>query len=425
MDGYMSPFRLERWLFIFLIAMFLPVTANAYENLSLKKALKIAENQNPGVILQRYEIYKAEASKLTAKQWTNPVFEVLFGALPHTENGDSSFSRANLDWEFSVTQELDLLRKIKSRKKIAEHKYQLSHLDRRKLKLDVAYSIKNTFIEIVTIQNLLQIYQDLEDYSKKFLGSVQVKHKNNKASYSDALRAEIQVLNFKKNRVKLSNLIKAKKSFLNYLLGRPLNRLFVASSTNFYHKLPSKYKDLINLAKDYRPEFKIVRQNIKISKEQRKLSRKNAVNNPSLKLYAEKDGPEKDYGFSFQFGLPLWHLNGGEAKRYRYDQNKHETELGFLNNKIENQVRTAFLTYQSTQQEISVIKESFILAQELLRKTNQDYSEGEISFLNFLDKIKSSQEIQIDYYKTYGALLTSRINLEYVTGIDLKDEVSK
>lgn len=421
----MSPVQLGRCLFIFLIIMFLPFTARAYEKISLSEALKIAQDQNPETILQRYEVYKAEANKLTAKQWTNPVFEVLFGGLPHTENNNTGFSKANLDWEFSVTQELDLLRKIKSRKKIAAYSYQLSLLDRKKLKLDVGYSIKNTFIEIVTIQNLLQVYQDLEDYSKKFLGSVQVKHKNNKASYSDALRAEIQVLNFKKNRVKLSNLLKAKKSFLNYLLGRPLNKSFVASSTNLNHKLPSKYESLIVLAKDRRPEFQIVRQNINVSKEKKKLSRKNAIDNPSLKLFAEKDGPEKDYGFSLQFGLPLWHLNGGEAKKYRYDQKKHETELGFLDNKIENQVKTAFLAYQSAQQEISVLKESFILAQELLRKTNQDYSEGEISFLNFLDKIKSSQEIQIEYYKTYGDLLTSRINLEYVTGIDLKNEVSK
>lgn len=421
----MPPVRLERCLFIFLLILLLPFTAKAYENLSLKEALKIAQGQNPEIILQRYEVYKAEASKLTAKQWTNPVFEVLFGGLPHTENNNTGFSKANLDWEFSVTQELDLLRKIKSRKKIAAYNYQLSLLDRKKLKIDVAYSIKNTFIEIVTIQNLLQVYGDLEDYSKKFLGSVQVKHKNNKATYSDALRAEIQVLNFKKNRVKLSNLLKAKKSFLNYLLGRPLNKSFAANSTKYYNKLPSKYESLVALAKDYRPEFQIVRQNINVSKEQRKLSRKNAVNNPSLKLFAEKDGPEKDYGFSLQFGLPLWHFNGGEAKKHQYDQKKHETELGFLDNKIGNQVKTAFLAYQSAQQEISVLKESFILAQELLRKTNQDYSEGEISFLNFLDKIKSSQEIQIEYYKTYGDLLTSRINLEYVTGIDLKNEVSQ
>lgn len=31
------------------------------------------------IILQRFEVYKAEASKLTAKQWINPVFEVLIG----------------------------------------------------------------------------------------------------------------------------------------------------------------------------------------------------------------------------------------------------------------------------------------------------------------------------------------------------------
>lgn len=421
----MFPARLGRCLFIFLVIFILPHSAKAYERLSLTEALKLANDQNPEIILQRFDVYKAEASKKTAKQWTNPMFEVLIGGLPHTENYNTNISKANLDWEFSITQELDFLRKIKSRKKIARYNYKLSHLDRKKLKMDIAYSIKNTFIEIVTIQNLLQVYNDLEGYSKKFLGSVQVKHKNNKASYSDTLRAEIQVLNFKKNRVKLANLLKAKKSFLNYLLGKPLNQSFMASSTNHSYKLPSKYKSLMTLAKQNRPEFKMVQQKINIAKEQKKLSRKNAVENPNLKLFAEKDGPEKDYGFSLQFGLPLWHLNGGEVQKYKYDQQKHQTQLGFLDNKIENEIRTAFLAYQSAKQEISVLKESFVLAQELLRKTNQDYSEGEISFLNFLDKIKSSQEIQIEYYKTYGDLLTSRINLEYVTGIDLKNEANQ
>ena len=98
----MLSFQRERCLFIFLLIFLLPFAAKANENLSLDEALKIAKGQNPEIILQRYEVYKAEANKLTAKQWTNPTFEVLFGGLPHSENNSTSFCyvRILIVWDF-------------------------------------------------------------------------------------------------------------------------------------------------------------------------------------------------------------------------------------------------------------------------------------------------------------------------------------
>jgi outer membrane protein TolC len=137
---------------------------------------------------------------------------------------------------------------------------------------------------------------------------------------------------------------------------------------------------------------------------------------PSLAVSYERTTQdfENDSAVLMQASYPLWDLNLGKVKEAQARMNKQKIKLETLKKQVGLEVYEALLDSELADKQVLLQKQALDEADELLRQVTSSYEEGKVSFLEFLENLKTINETRLAYFNSLKDYKTKNAELDRV-----------
>ena len=121
---------------------------------------------------------------------------------------------------------------------------------------------------------------------------------------------------------------------------------------------------------------------------------------------------ENDTAIVLEGSYPLWGFNYGEVKEARADQQIQELKLTSLKKEVRFEVYKAYLEAELADKQVQINQKSLEESNELLRQITTQYQEGKLSFVLYLDNVKTIKQARVSYYEALKNYMVSIAELE-------------
>ncbi len=385
-------------LIILFFGLMLPLHAQEKhtEALTLEECTDIALQKNPLILSSAHQyqaslarVNQARAFAQPSLNWDSDLQNKLF-----------DFSNAG-EWYFGISQPFEFPTKQIVRGKIAsrESKEFLQEVDR--LKLDIAYKVKQAFYSLLLSQENLKYARQNLELSQDFLQKAQFKFESGDVAKVEVLRAQLEVAKAGNALRRIHNDVQLAKANLNYLMARrKLEPLEVLGDL----KAELAVLDLGKLqqqALSFRPEMK----KVLFTMERQNLQKSFAIQAylPDFEIGINRHkvvGEGKWWDFTLSFTIPLffWQPASGEIAEANANMRALSKELEHLENAIALEVEDAYLNAVAATSQIEMFEEEILRqAEEVYNLFSYSYQEGEISSLELIDARRTLLESQTSY----------------------------
>lgn len=381
--------------FIIIVTLFFLSASYAFakEGLSLRESLKLAYFNHPEMRQVQEEIKASEGRRFQAKALPDPEFEIEIGGFKE-RNGSHKGDIGS----FSFKQPLEPLGTRYLSGKIAENDVLIAENEAHLIWGKVREKIIDLYASILALEKSKEIAEDNLDITRKFYAAVNIRYQSGKTLKSDVIRSKIEVSGAENDFLTLEKDLKILKSKFNLALGREINQPVHLIDALSYEATQLHYEKLREHALLQRADLK--QEEVTLS------SHKNNVRRSFLKTIFPKmaigiqrttEDYENDTAILLEASYPLWGFNRGEIKEAKAEKRKQELTLATLKNQIDLEVYTAFLEVEAANKQVGINQDSLEESDELLRQASTQYQEGEMSFITYLENVKTVKKTRLAY----------------------------
>ena len=347
-----------------------------------------------------------------------------------------------LSYEYSIKEEVSVVRleqefpwfeKLDLEGKMA---LQMANIERQMYeeeKLKLFYEVKKNYYEYYYITRAINITEENIQLMKYFEEIVRTQYKTDLATYSDVIKAQVELGKMENELLSVKSLQEPIRSKLNALLNRPTDSVIPFPKTIPEEKVNIADEQFIIWLKEKNPELKAL--DFEIEKEKKAIERAKREYYPDIMLGIEyMDSPtpsmptdmDNDYAAitgMLSVNLPIWfgkykaEVREAEAK-YTSEQKKR---IDKENNLIAD-LKMALYELRDAERKIDLYKNTLIpKAEQSLQASQTSFTTGKVDFLDLLD----AQRIFLEFKLSYERALTDRAQklaeLEMLIGRDVTE----
>lgn len=380
--------------------------AKAEEGLSLQGALSLAYQNNPQMIVAREEVKASKGRWIQGEALPNPTVEVEVGGLKKSEGS----RKGSMD-SFSIKQPLDVLGTRFLGASMAKDEVRIAKKEIDLIWAKVRARIIELYSTILAQSQALEVANDNLDVTRNFFTKVEIRYQSGKGLKSDVIRARIELSNAENNLLISEKELKVSQGELNLALGRAAEQGLVLSDSLNYEALHYQYETIKGEALLQRADLK--QEEIRLS------SRKKGFWKALLKVFLPEMAVglqrttveyENDTSLILEASYPLWGFNFGEVKEAKAEKNIQQVKLEAFKNAVGLDVYTAFLEAELSDKQVQIQEKTLEESNELLRQISTQYQEGQLSFISYLDNVKTIKQTRVAYLdalKNYKARVAS------------------
>lgn len=293
---------------------------------------------------------------------------------------------------------------------------------RQKVLFNVAkayYSADFAYKYVRLMKNMVKTMRVYKKTSKNL-------YKEGQVVSSDVLRAKVQLASMKEKLLNAKKNYKLARYYLNIMIGLPIDTKYRLSSQLAFDT-DFRFKNIKYLQKEaflHRPDFRALILNKKnmslgITEAEGKFLPKIAA---SYNYYS--NGPTlntKDaYSYNFMIMLHLNIFSGlydyNNLEKSKTSYNTISEYEGLLKNKIELQVRKAYLKYKTDVESSKVAKLAVLNAGKTLKITSNRYKAGITTLINLDKTLDEFKQSKLNYINALYKLSLDRYYIKLVTG---------
>jgi outer membrane protein, heavy metal efflux system len=394
----------QNGIIVFLTMFLISSTSWAQESvqLTLAKALSLAQENNPRMIEARQSINMAQGEKMSASSLPNPELEVE----PDT---------------LTVKQPFGPLGARGLKGKIAQNNIKAQEYNLQSVWADVYVEVRETYSGIILYNKELELQRSNLKAMRQFFSNVQIKYEGGQVFKNQFQRAKIELLKSESAYLKAENDLNVLKAKLNLLLGKPRSAVFEIQEDLKEEILDLGLEHLTNLALKSPEVFK---QELELDSKIKNMHKEQLSRLPSYAVGFQRSETEDgdDVGVVFEVSFPLWGLNQGEVKKATADRKIQEAKLEAFKNELDFNVYKLYQDAELGRKQLTLYKKSLDEANEMFRLASLRYKEGDLSFMEYLDQVKSSMDSRMQYYQGLYALSSSISRLERTVHASLRGE---
>jgi outer membrane protein, heavy metal efflux system len=395
------------------------VDEDTIEVLTLKKAVVIALQNNPGLTAYNLEIKALEKNALQQGLSPNPelglMTENIFGSGIYSGIGASETT-------LLLSQDIMLAGKLDKQRRVAALESDLAAWDYEKKRLDLITAVRQSFIEALTLQKDIAQLQELLKIANEFLSNIEKRIEVGKVSPAESSRAKVIVSALE---IKLNNSEYAHKSVIQRLVKQ------LGSDKITFKKLDG---ELIIL--DQLPEFGLLKSKLLQSpeiaiyekvfeKQEAVIELEDAKSIPDLTITAGLRWLNQTSNNALVIGtsipLPIYNRNQGARQEavIRFDQKK--SEFNADKNNLVAKLTATYNTLQSLSESLKKLNEESIPnAQNAFGIIRDGNLLGRFTILDVLDSQRTLFELQSEYLRTLGNYNFQLARLERLIGQNLE-----
>ncbi|WP_231424130.1 TolC family protein [Pedobacter sp. Leaf250] len=419
--------RLSTFL-IFVIA----VTANfAFAQTdSLKLDLKQAEilflKNNFELLASNYQIDQAKAEVITAKLFDNPEleYENLFYNHETKKFLQTSFEYGQ--YAASISQLVKLAGKRNKNIKLAQTGIKLAELEYFDLLRTLKFELRNTFYKTYFSAQSVKVYEDQIKSTESLLKAYDIQLKAGNVALKDVIRIKSLIIGLKSEQANLINDLEDHYKDLRLLCGLEPNsilKLSVSTAAERNLKLDQiPYSTLLDSARTNRADLKLAKTDLEYNELNLKLQKAMAIPDVEISLAYDLKGnyPEKYTGIGLKIPIPLFNRNQGEIKKARVGIDAATSNIKKQELILSNEVFNSYQTALRNEKLLSEIDPSFNGDfNKIVNGLIKNFRERNISLIEFLDLYESYKENILQINNLEFEKMSSREELNYVTGANI------
>ncbi len=287
---------------------------------------------------------------------------------------------------------------------------------------EVYRAVRDLYYTVQLKAKEIEVAEDNLNVLRRFLDRVAQRFQVGEVLQNDLQRARVEVLQGESRVLVARKELHSSRAEFNLLLGREMKQEYSLSDAPEYEELKTGYDELLAIALARRPDLKRGRTTLD-SKDKELLKEKFSIlPAPFVGFEREMEDFDNDYKILLGFTMPLWNLNVGEIQRARAERNTAENDLFALQRTVSVEVHNAFLESQLADRQVAIASKALTEANELLRLADLHYGEGKISYLDYIDQVKTVTQTRLSHAKSIYHFNQSVTRLEQVIYSSVRNE---
>lgn len=427
-----------RFLFILLFS-FSVVHAQDTLRLNREQCEAILLKENFTLLAQQLEISQSEAQVIQAKLWPNPTLELDEINLWTSQKGTNNLSyfgdelpplAGNFGRNQQISISLEQVIKTAGKRKKLVALEQVNVDKSRQYFEDVIRNLKLEFRKQLT---QLQYQELLKNTYSRQLSSIrqltkayQHQVEQGHLPKGEYIRLKALELEISREIHTINSIINEVQTELKVLMHLPPDVTLQLTpegffvDTEIYQSVNAS--SLLEEAQNYRPDLKLAE--LEITFQDKLYTYERAQRMPDITLKGGYDrGGNFMYnfiGFGLSVDLPFFNRNQGNIRQAEFGREIATIQFRHLNNKIENEIILCYRNLMNTVEFTNTIDPGFeTILDDLLTGYTQNFSNRNISLLEYLDFLDSYLENKQIIFETGKELHEKTEELNYALGKDL------
>jgi len=400
---------------IFLIFVLLPSLSFGQKK-EIDKYIEMGINRNNEVEMYRLNVTKEEEA---IKKSVNIPKPQLFLEYEGVKGGLENFESRKI----GVSQELEFPSVYFMRSDVQSVQIEIAKAELQNKINSVTAEIKKAYYKAAMNNALMQIAKDNLKISEDFLTTAERKLDAGFTTSLDVLNAKVNKTRAENELKNIDNDLKKALAELQLLINAGEQEIKIEADTTvqFYNV---QRDDILKSALQNNPELLLSRLKKERAENKISLAKSLLLPNISLKYYNQKLGSESGYyGFEVGLGIPIWFWleSSGEIGEAKVEKRITDSDDDFTKRKIEADVKIAYDEYLNSKRQTEFINRNVLEeARQIMTATKRSYDEGTASYTEFLQAVRTFTDVQAAYTGSRYNYQISIINLEKLTGRDLK-----
>ncbi len=401
---------------VLLLLLSVVTASEEKKEFTLSEILDLGLTNSPVLLAKAQEVEAKKAAFQASKRLSNPELAYQTGKgelydIPGKINTDS----------VSLSQYLENPFKRHYRVQMFEKDWKASGHFFRFTQIEITYEIKKLFYKVLLLKNeeeLLQSNLDsLEEIHQLILKRVAL----GETRELEAIKLHVETLKARNELNRIRTELRLAKENLNKFLGNSLPADFSILGRLGYRPLQIDEQSLLEKARLSHPLIKGKESYLEFADSQLKYVKWQRLPDFELSGFInnELDGQNKGIGISLD--IPLWNFKSKEiAEAESLYQMQHQ-ELRALKMEIASEVKARLNEQKYSEQKIRIFHEGLLKqAEESLKISEQSYTQGEISLIDYLDSQRTYTSILKDYQESLYAWNITQAALEKAIGERIK-----
>jgi outer membrane protein TolC len=288
----------------------------------------------------------------------------------------------------------------------------------------VVFEVTRAYNELLLSTQRVGVTREVLTLTRSFLDQVQLRYNAGEVLRNELLRAQIEVAKAENAVLQADKQIALDTAALNILVGQDAQALLMPSDELTYEPQDLDPDRLLAQAVAQRPDLKASEAEIRAQRKQWHLAIANILDNPTVSAIGTRqrgaEVTEKVFGLAISWPIPFWNQNRGAIREAKAELKKREIERDTLKRQIGLEVMSAIAEARLAQRQVTTWKTGIEQANELMRVATQQYREGDVNFLTYLEHLGTVRETKVAYvealanYRTQLALVNQAVANTFV-----------
>ncbi|MGE5400239.1 MAG: TolC family protein [Ignavibacteriales bacterium] len=295
---------------------------------------------------------------------------------------------------------------------------------------ETSFRIQSAFWQYYKAQQLLSLLNENLLQNQKHVEDTRNNLQNGLVTQNDVLKLEVQYSNTKLQQIEAQNNLDVARMAFNQATGLPLGAPTEIVVSQIDTTLGSyNFNQIVKEARENRNELRAMQYRLEASNEGLNAARSGWL--PSVYLNANYyysqpnqryQPPLNEFRDTWDVGVTLnwdlWNWGYTSSQTSQAEQNKiqAETSLEQLNENIELEVYSNFLTYQRSSEKISVSRQSLVQAKENYRIINDKYNVQLATSTDLIDAQTAVLQAETNYDSALVDYEIAKVRLEKSLG---------
>lgn len=383
-----------------LCTLLMAASLQAQPSISLQEAIAMAKNRYPALKASRLHTQSTLAMQRTARDVGN--LELSMGG---EEIGRGNDAVTTL---LAARQNLDIF-SVKARWQRLQQETRVAHATTRVLEQQLQLQVSSAYAADQMARLRLELYRKQAELYTRFVEAARLRYDTRAASL-----LEYQSAQSEHRRVEL-NVIEAEKDVekAHIDLSRWLSPdTLYQSDTVIVDEQVATSAAMLGA----HPAIVLANEKVKLASDISKEMRANALPKLYVELGSQMIGSRLGYwSWSVGVSVPV-DMGANKARRQSalVEIEKAHTELNDQQWRIDVHNRQLNCDYSKWQRTVEYYRKSALpLANEQRRNALLSYREGQIGYLDFIQALKTTMDVEFSYIDAYQKLLETKFNIEY------------
>lgn len=386
----------------------LPLSATAETgDITLERAVEEFYRNNYDILINKYEIDKAQADFVGAKLLPNPTFSLNYIGndikMFPPQTGDNTQLSLRLDQLFELGGKREL------RTAAARETLEATHLSHK----DTIRTLLIGFYTLFYNLKLDQLNGELaEEELKRFDRTLEIAEKRFGAghlSLVDYTKLRLNRIDLENALTNMETQLKNDREQFSMLLGSAVTLAPVVEM----RETPRIYseEELVGTAQHHRYDLLSLQKQLDAAEKNGALAKAGRI--PDITVGVEYDSFGTSHiptiGAGFSLNIPIFNRNQGEIEHRRAEQSQIETQVSRAKRQIVLEIRQSLNNCAASAKVFAAYKTRKKEMDELMQRSEQAFTLGGITVLDLLDTQKSYRDFAAKYNQ---ALVQSNLNEE-------------